>query len=149
MSGTTDGSWGDDEDDDVICNSLRDASRTGMAPDGHDDQSLAMMFTVTNPPATVSVTASADGRPIHVLLATQLNGMTERELGEEIVVIARLAGQNARAGQHLIATTMLQDLGHDRTSARTYVEHELGLPSPQTALADKVHVFATRYADDG
>ena len=122
-----------------------DHSPSVAAPE--DAETRTMLFTVTNPPGTVSVTALADGRPIHVELEPQVSRMSERQLAEEISVIARLASQNARAAQYLLATTMLQRLGHDRISTRSYVEHELGLPSPETVLADKAHVFSTRYAD--
>jgi hypothetical protein len=74
--------------------------------------------------------------------------MTESELAEEISLIARLASQNARAGQHLLASGMLQQLGEDPVSARSYVEYQLGLPSPETVLADKAQIFATRYAHE-
>ncbi|TPG29713.1 hypothetical protein EAH80_26130 [Mycobacterium hodleri] len=53
----------------------------------------------------------------------------------------------ANMTEHLLASTMLRRLGHDRTRTRSHVEHELGLPSPETALADKAHVFATRYVN--
>ncbi|MBJ7341916.1 YbaB/EbfC family DNA-binding protein [Mycolicibacterium sp.] len=112
-----------------------------------EDETKTMLFSVTNPPGTVSVTALADGRPVHVDLAPAVSNMSESQLSEEISVLAQLASQNARAAQHLLASTMLQRLGHDRASSRAYVEHELGLPSPETVLADKAHVFATRYAD--
>lgn len=63
-----------------------------------------MLFTVTNPPrGTVSVTALANGQPVHVELAPpEVVDMPESQLSEEISVIAGLATQNARAGQHLL-----------------------------------------------
>ncbi|HTX96062.1 MAG TPA: hypothetical protein VME67_15075 [Mycobacterium sp.] len=48
-------------------------------------------FTVTNPPGTVSVSALLDGSTDHVELSPKVTGMTEDELAEEILVIARLA----------------------------------------------------------
>jgi hypothetical protein len=74
--------------------------------------------------------------------------MTESELAEEISLIGRLASQNARAGQHLLASGMHQQLGEDPVSARGYVEYGLGLPSAETVLADKAQIFATRYAHE-
>ncbi len=107
-----------------------------------------MFFTVTNPPGTVSATALMDGRPVQVTLAPQVADMTESELAEEISLIARLASQNARAGQHLLVSGMMQELGEDPLSVRSFVEHELGLPSAETVLADKAQIFATRYAHE-
>ena len=89
-----------------------------------------------------------DGRPVQVTLAPQVSNMTESELAEEISLIARLASQNARAGQHLLASGMLQQMGEDPLTARSFVEHELGLPSAETVLADKAQIFATRYTHE-
>ena len=148
MSRSEDSSWEDDGPENDSEESPLDDLRPVAAPSGHDDGQLqTMFFTVSNPPGTVAVTASADGRPVHVDLAPHANQMTESQLSEEISFIARLASQNARAGQHLLATSMMEQLGHDRASTRAYVEHELGLPSPETVLADKASVFAARYAD--
>jgi len=107
-----------------------------------------MLFTVTNPHGTVSVTALANGQPVHVELAPEVVDMTEGRLSEEISVIAGLATQHARAGQHLLASALLQRMGHDRTATLGFLERELGLPSPEAVLAHKAQVFATRYADD-
>jgi hypothetical protein len=142
VNDTLQGPW---DDDHGHWDSPLAEPHTDVGPDGAEPNT--MFFSVTNPPGTVSVTALADGRPVHVELGPEVANMTESQLGEEISVIARLASQNARAAQHLLASTMLQRLGHDRVSTRSYVEHELGLPSPETALADKAYVFATRYAD--
>ena len=148
MSRSKEPSWEDDGPEDDAKQFPVDDLRTVAAPSEHDDGQLqTMFFTVSNPPGTVAVTASADGRPVRVDLAPHANQMTESQLGEEISLIARLASQNARAGQHLLATSMMEQLGHDRASTRAYVEHELGLPSPETVLADKASVFAARYAD--
>lgn len=109
------------------------------------DEVESLIFTVTNPPGTVSVTALSNGAPYRVELAPQVVRMTEGELVEEISAIARLARQNALAGQHLIISSMLSNSGLDRAYVRSYLERDLGLPSIETALADKAEVFATRY----
>jgi hypothetical protein len=105
--------------------------------------------TVTNPPGTVSVTVLIDGSPRRIDLAPRVAvDMTESELAEEILLISRLARQNAQAGQHLLVAGTLQRLGHDPASTRGFLEDELGLPSAETALADKAQIFATRYTGD-
>jgi hypothetical protein len=158
----SDDSWGDDEDDHGPAESILDAldfsppvaadyvdvGLGATTPDDQDRGPQTMFFTVTNPPGTVSATALMDGRPIQVTLAPQVRNMTESELAEEISLIARLASQNARAGQHLLVSGMLQQMGEDPLTARSYVEHELGLPSAETVLADKAQIFATRYAHE-
>jgi ESX secretion-associated protein EspD/H len=163
VSGTwSDDAWDDDEDDHTPGESMLgaldfsplpaadyvDVGLDATAPDDEDDRPQTMFFTVTNPPGTVSATALMDGRPIRVTLAPQVSNMTESELAEEISLIARLASQNARAGQHLLVSGMMQQMGEDPLTARSFVEHELGLPSAETVLADKAQIFATRYAHE-
>ncbi|MCU1697134.1 MAG: hypothetical protein JWR34_3197 [Mycobacterium sp.] len=156
-------SWGDDEDDHGPSESPLDAldfsppvaadyvdvGLDAVTPDDDEDRGpQTMFFTVTNPPGTVSATVLLDGRPIQVTLAPQVCNMTESELAEEISLITRLASQNSRAGQHLLVSGMMQQMGEDPLSARSYVEYELGLPSAETVLADKAQIFATRYAHE-
>jgi hypothetical protein len=159
----SDDSWDDDEDDHGPAESILDALEfsppavadyvdVGLDAVLPDDDGKpgpqAIFFTVTNPPGTVSATALLDGRPIQVTLAPQVCNMTESQLAEEISLIARLASQNARAGQHLLVSGMMQQMGEDPLSARSYVEYQLGLPSAETVLADKAQIFATRYVHE-
>jgi len=121
---------------------------TQDTPDTEDDPQT-MTVTVTNPPGTVSVTVLIDGSPTRIELAPRAAvDMTESQLAEEILLISGLARQNAQAGQHLLVSGILQRLGHDRVSTRGYLEHELGLPSAEKALAEKAQLFATRYAGE-
>jgi hypothetical protein len=158
----SDDSWDDDEDDHDPGESMLDAldfsppavadyvdvGLDAVTPDDEDPGPQTVFFTVTNPPGTVSATALIDGRPSRVTLAPEVCNMTESELAEEISLIARLASQNARAGQHLLVSGMMQQMGEDPLTARSFVEHELGLPTAETVLADKAHIFATRYAHE-
>jgi hypothetical protein len=158
----SDDSWDDHEDDDgpgesvlgaldfspPVAADYVDVGLDATTSDDEDRGPQTMFFTVTNPPGTVSATALMDGRPIQVTLEPQVSNMTERQLAEEISLIARLASENARAGQHLLVSGMLQQMGEDPLSARSYVEYVLGLPSAETVLADKAQIFATRYAHE-
>lgn len=158
----SDDPWDDDEDDHGPGESMLDAldfsppvaadyvdaGLDATMPVDEDDGPQTMFFTVTNPPGTVSATALIDGRPIQVTLAPQVCNMTESQLAEEISLITRLASQNARAGQHLLVSGMLQQMGEDPVTARSYAEHELGLPTVETVLADKAQIFATRYVHE-
>jgi hypothetical protein len=74
--------------------------------------------------------------------------MTEAELAEEIRAIATLARQQAQAGQHALIARLMQELGRDPASTRSFLERELGLPSPDTVRAERANVFAARYAED-
>ncbi|KAA0085420.1 YbaB/EbfC family DNA-binding protein [Mycolicibacterium sp. P9-64] len=158
----SDDAWDGDEDDDGPDESMLgaldfsllpaadyvDVGLDATAPDEEDEGPQTIFFTVTNPPGTVSATALMDGRPIQVTLSPQVCKMTESELAEEISLIAQLASQNACAGQHLLVSAMMQQLGDDPVSVRSFVEYELGLPSAETALAEKAQIFATRYAHE-
>jgi hypothetical protein len=103
------------------------------------------LFTVTNPPQTVAVTAHQDGRTARVTLFAAATNLTETELAEEIVVIADLATQNARSAQYESTLNGMRELGHDEVSTRDFLTRNLDLPSPQDALAHRTQVFATRY----
>lgn len=146
--------WDDEPDDfepDAVLDDLYSAGVESVASDSEssdpeaEDTVDTMIFTVTNPPGTVSVSALPNGRPYRIELAPQVTGMTEDQLAEEISVIARLARQNALAGQRLIVASLMSRTGMDRVAVNGYLERDLGLPSMETALAEKAEVFATRY----
>jgi len=70
---------------------------TGDEADGEDAPPL---FTMTNPPGTVSVSANMSGMIQQVELSAKVNTMSEAELADEILVTAGLArrkGWPARA----------------------------------------------------
>jgi hypothetical protein len=145
-------SW-DDEDDDFYDDTAWETPGQFASPGGEevevdDSADQAMFFTVTNPPGTVSVTALGNGMPIRVDLAPKAVEMTESQLTEEICVIAGLASRHAKAGQHLLVSSLMKRMGHDSVSVRSFVEYELGLPSVETVLAEKSEVFANRYTDE-
>jgi hypothetical protein len=116
--------------------------------DNADDQILTLLFTATNPPETVSVAVLLDGRVLRVELAPQVTSMTESELADEISVIAGLARQQARAAQHALVVESMLTLGHDRVATRGFLEHELGLPSPDTVTSERAQLFAARYTSE-
>ena len=72
--------------------------------------------------------------------------MTETQLADEIVVLAGLAAQKAQAAQHAVVVQLMRTMGHDSVMTSGYIEHDLGLPSPETAEARRADVFAARYA---
>ena len=114
---------------------------------GDDSAELAgdQLFTVTNPPRSVAVTAYLDGRVERVQLFSGATELTEVELAEEIVVVAELAKQDARSAQHQTAFETMHAQGHDPVGIRDFLTRNLHLPSPQDALAARTQVFATRY----
>ena len=74
--------------------------------------------------------------------------MTETHLAEEIVVIARLATQDARSAQYAFMLEGMKEQGHDNVTTRDFLSRELDLPSPEQAKAARAEVFATRYVGD-
>ena len=116
--------------------------------DDDDDSVEVLVFTVTNPPGTVCATVFIDGSLQRVELSPGVTAMTESELAQEIALIVNLARDQARAAQHAIVVEGMRELGHDPVATGGYLEHDLGLPSPETVLAETAQIFATRYASD-
>lgn len=106
------------------------------------------VFTVTNPPGTVAVTASAEGRVSRIELSPLAGELTEADLADEIVVIAGLATQDAKAAQHATMLEGMRAQGHDDAATRDFLTRDLDLPSPEQVSAERSRVFATRYAGD-
>ena len=132
-----------DDDDDLPALSF-------YAPDAELAASdlVATMFTVTNPPGTVTVSTFMDGSVQRIDLSQEVISMTEADLADEIVVIARLATQDARAAQYVHVLDGMRQQGHDDVATRDFLSRDLDLPSPEDASAARAHVFATRYAGD-
>jgi hypothetical protein len=101
---------------------------------------------VTNPAGTVSATATIGGRLHQVELSANVTDLTESELAEEILVLADLAAQKAKAAQHAVTVELMRATGRDSVVTSGFLERELGLPSPETVAANRAEVFATRYA---
>jgi len=84
--------------------------------------------------------------------------MSGSQLAEEILVLADLARQKALAGQHtfLLENPDLSEFTgeteatreEDIAAGRDFLENEIGLVSPQQAVAAQAEVFATRYRHD-
>jgi hypothetical protein len=114
-----------------------------------DDTVTTVLFTATNPNGTVSVTALMGGQILRVDLSAQVTRMTESELAEEVTVIAGLARRQAQAGQHVLIALIMRQQGHDPASTQSFLERDLGLPSPSTVNAQRASIFASRYAEHG
>jgi hypothetical protein len=126
-----------------------DAQWDAASPqEGDDDEDLTVLFTASNPAETVTVTALMGGQVAKIELSAQVTKMTEAELAKEITVIATLARRQALAAQHVIIADLMRQLGHDQTSTRSLLEHEFGLPSPDTVKAERTRLFATRYSSN-
>lgn len=119
------------------------------APEEGAEQELSSpLYTVSNPARTVSVTVCLDGRVDHVELAPKVTDMTERELAEEITVIADLARQKARSQLHTLIVEGVRVMGYDPAIMRDGLRRELDMPTPEEAAASAAEVFASRYVSD-
>ena len=139
-----------DDDDDLPALSFYgpDAESAASDLDALDGEVVATMFTVTNPPGTVTVSTFMDGSVQRIDLSQEVISMTEADLADEIVVIARLATQDARAAQYVHVLDGMRQQGHDDVATRDFLSRDLDLPSPEDASAARARVFATRYAGD-
>lgn len=106
------------------------------------------LFTVTNPPGTVAVTAYLNGCVQRVDLAPNVTDMTERELAEEIQVIAELARLKARSVMHAFLVEGMRRMGYDTAGLSAGLTTDLDMPTREQAAEVTAQVFATRYAGD-
>jgi hypothetical protein len=118
----------------------------GYAEETEEDALPVPVFTVTNPPGTVTVTAFLDGRVKQVDLSSKVTDMTEADLADEIVVIAQLATQDARSAQYAYMLEGMRQQGHDDVATRDFLARDLDLPTPDEARAARAQLFSTRYA---
>lgn len=116
--------------------------------DPGDDDTPVPVFTVANPPGTVTVTTFMDGRVKEIELSSRATELTEYELAEEIVVIAGLATQEAKSAQYAFMLEGMQDQGHDDAATRDFLARDLDLPTPEEARTARANLFATRYSGD-
>lgn len=117
-------------------------------PEAVSDDDAMPMFTVTNPPGTVTVTTYMDGRVHQVDLSPKVTTMTEEVLADEIVVIAGLATQDARSAQYTFMLEGMREQGHDNVDTRDFLSRDLDLPTPEQAQAARAELFSTRYAGE-
>ncbi len=142
---------------DVHATSLDAVDAAVDAGDEADDEDALPLFTVTNPPGTVSVSANMSGMIQQVELSAKVNTMSEAELADEILVLAGLARQKGRAGQHAFIleqvgqTDVMRELGEGDIGGLSRflaMPEGVSLPTSQQAAAAEAEVFATRYATE-
>jgi hypothetical protein len=133
--------------DDSLTADALDALDPGP-PEVVADEPSVPVFTVTNPPGTVTVTTFMDGRVNRIELSPKATSMTEANLADEIVVIARLATQDARSAQYSFMLEGMREQGHDDFVTHDFLTRDLDLPSPDQVQAARAQVFATRYASN-
>src|SRR5690242_14344741 len=110
-----------------------------------DDDIPVPVFTVANPPGTVTVTTFMAGRVKEIELSPRATELTEFELADEIVVIAGLATQEAKSAQYAFMLEGMRDQGHDDAATCDFLARDLDLPTPEEARTARANLFATRY----
>ncbi|MGV0807540.1 YbaB/EbfC family DNA-binding protein [Mycolicibacterium setense] len=115
---------------------------------GNDENLAAPLFSVTNPPETVTVTVFMDGRVHEIELAPRAVNLTERDLAEEILVIADLAAKQAKSAQYSAMLAEMREHGHDDAATRDFLTRDLDLLTPEQADDARAQVFSTRYGGD-
>jgi ESX secretion-associated protein EspD/H len=129
--------------------SVDGAETVGLLPESDEFDGLPVpLFTVTNPPGTVTVTTFMDGRVQRIELSSKVSTMTETSLADEVLVIARLATQEARSAQYAFMLEGMRQQGHDDVATRDFLSRDLDLPSPEQADEARASVFSTRYTGD-
>lgn len=134
---------------DTLAEDAGDLGATGA----EDDEDALPTAKVTNPPESVSVTATMDGRVSTVELSADAAKMNESALADEILAIADLARQRALSIQHSFVLDAFRHLGITDPEDEEFVAEALEtgvteLRSPDQAIRAQAEVFATRYASD-
>jgi hypothetical protein len=137
--------WDDEDDDGESSASGLDAFQASVA---ESEELPSPLYTVTNPPGTVSVTVHLNGQIHHVELTPAVERMTEQELAEEVRVIAELARQRARSELHAFLIEGVRIMGDDPAAMRDSLIRELDMPTPEQAAATAAHVLRTRYSSE-
>lgn len=136
----------DDVADPVVEPSVEDGAADDFVV---DEEAFGPLFSVTNPPGTLTVTAYISGTVQRVDLAPSVTGMTEAELARELLAIAQVAATKAKAGQYeyLLETTP-ENVG-EREFIGDFLQQAVGLPTPEQAAQVEAD-FVQRYLrDDG
>ncbi|CKG83635.1 hypothetical protein [Mycolicibacterium smegmatis] len=162
---SSDDDWGDDS---AAFDSAPDASELGVFGEylptaGDADSSLdaldavasapisevdepdpGPLFSATNPPGTITVTAYLSGWLQRIDLAPSVVNMTESQLAREIADLAQIATKKAGAGQYVfLLYSTVQQVG-DSPGVRSMLKETLGLPTPEEA-AEAEAAYTARY----
>lgn len=112
-----------------------------------EPEDLGQLFSVSNPPGTLTVTAFLDGGIQSVEISPSVTGMAESELARELLAIAKVAAIKARAGQYeLLMKTTPQEAG-EREFLGEFLHHGVGLPTPAQAARAEAE-FVQRYLSE-
>lgn len=106
-----------------------------------------VFFTVLTSSGNLSATATLGGRLKYVEVR-DTSRLDEAGLGEEIVELASLARDRARAAQREVTVELMGRLGQDRVGVGALLQHSIGLPTYEATSARIAGAFAERYGSD-
>jgi hypothetical protein len=106
-----------------------------------------LLVNASDPSDSVSATALMGGRIVRIELTPQVTKMSEADLAREIVSVCRLTSRQAEAAQHHLIASLMSGLGHNPANIRAFLEHTVGLPSPETVRNEKVRELAAYYSN--
>lgn len=115
--------------------------------EAEEPEDSGRLFSVTNPPGTLTVTAYLDGGIQSVQIAPSVTAMTETELAQELLEIAKVAAVKARAGQYEFLLEATPQPAGDREFLGEFLQHGVGLPTPAQAAQVEAE-FVQRYLRD-
>ncbi|WP_083171165.1 hypothetical protein [Mycobacterium aquaticum] len=124
---------------------VADDNPEGAAGDS-DEMVETLLVTAVSPSGAVTATGLMDGRVIQVALSRQVTSLTEAELADEVVTTCALTSRQAEAAQHYLLATWMRELGQDPASTRSFLEHTIGLPTPETVISEKARMLADYYS---
>lgn len=105
----------------------------GEEPQGSDEAGTPALFTVSHPSHVLSVTASISGGIQSVELSPDAGRLTESQLAQTIKATADLAGIKGRSVQYELIYELMSRQGVDEAMVARYLNHDIGLPTPQQA----------------
>lgn len=114
----------------------------GDGGDALDDEADIPLISATNPPGTVTVTAYLNGVVQKIDLAPSVTSSTERELADEIRIVADVAAKKATSAMHIFSVEMLAALGIDRDTAEDFVNEHTTFAEPAQARAAEANLVA-------
>ncbi|MBP2455090.1 hypothetical protein [Mycolicibacterium lutetiense] len=115
-----------------------------LASQDDEEPDRVPLFSATNPPGSITVTAYMNGSVQQVELSPLVTKLTESQLAHEIRDLAAIATEKARAGQYVyLLYTAVQQVG-DGPAVRNLLTNTLGLPTPEQA-AETEAAFLRNY----
>lgn len=124
-----------------------DVTWMGYSQGGADREGRGVFFTVSTPSGALAATARLGGR-VERVEVKDVSRLDESGLAEEIIGLASLARDRARAAQHEVTVELMGRRGQDRVNVSALLEHSVGLPTDEATSERLARAFSERYGSD-